>query len=464
MYGRIPLYMNLQNSYEVLLTRYPRLYRRKITIYVGMSGGVDSSVTAYLLKKDGFNVRGIYMECFKSDDLNCRSFKDRSDAVRVASFLNIPIEVWNFEKEYKEKVIDYFLDEYEKGRTPNPDILCNSEIKFNLFLERALKSGADFVATGHYAKIVDLIEFKNLPRRHKLSLALQAGQKSKIKIEDNNSTVSIMHRVNLGNRRLRIKNLRSHSSIINDINCSRSAKYFIASGKDMWKDQSYFLNRVDKDRLNKIMFPLGERTKNDKDAAHSSKESVRNIAKFIKLPVASKLDSRGICFLEQIDLLKFLKSRIPEKKGVVKNEKGETIGSHEGIYYYTIGQGNGFKIDNSQKFPLYVIRKDLKKNILIVGKKKNLLKKEFIVEDFDLRINFAEFERLIQAGSIYVRIRNLGEFVKISNINRQGSSYNYQLQTTNYLDSVAPGQFAVLYWIGGEIHNGKIIVGSGVIA
>src|SRR3989344_6221268 len=203
MYGRIPLYMNLQNSYEVLLNRYPRLYRKRITIYVGMSGGVDSSVTAYLLKKDGFNVRGIYMECFKSDDLNCRSFKDRSDAVRVASFLNIPIEVWNFEKEYKEKVIDYFLDEYEKGRTPNPDILCNSEIKFNLFLERALKSGADFVATGHYAKILNFgITNNQLPITKQISNL--KSQKGYEKLITSVMGISNNHRYSIQNPKTKI--------------------------------------------------------------------------------------------------------------------------------------------------------------------------------------------------------------------------------------------------------------------
>lgn len=172
----------------------------KKTVIVGMSGGVDSSVTAALLKKQGFNVVGVFMKNWSEDfgDYGCTWAEDADDARKVAQVLDIPFYVWNFEKEYREKVVEYFLKEYQENRTPNPDVMCNSEIKFKVFLDKALKLGADFVATGHYAQVK------------------------------------------------RVK-----------------GRFELHKGVDPSKDQSYFLYTLKQDQLSRSMFPLGKYKKAD---------------------------------------------------------------------------------------------------------------------------------------------------------------------------------------------------------
>ncbi len=180
--------------------------KSKKTVVVGMSGGVDSSVTAALLKKAGFNVVGIFMKNWSEDfgNYGCTWAEDSEDARKVAMKLEIPFYVWNFEKEYKEKVVEYFLREYQANRTPNPDVMCNTEIKFKIFLEKALKIGADFVATGHYARVAEI-----------------KGQKSKAK------------------------------------------SYKLLKGIDPSKDQSYFLYTLKQEQLAKIIFPIGHLMKSE---------------------------------------------------------------------------------------------------------------------------------------------------------------------------------------------------------
>lgn len=177
----------------------------KKTVVVGMSGGVDSSVTAALLKKQGFDVIGVFMKNWSEDfgDFGCTWAEDAEDARKVAKLLDIPFYVWNFEKEYYEKVVEYFLKEYSMGRTPNPDVMCNSEIKFKLFLDKALSLGANFVATGHYARVK--------------------------RIENSNQKI----------------------------------EYKLLKGVDPAKDQSYFLYTLKQRQLSKILFPIGELKKTE---------------------------------------------------------------------------------------------------------------------------------------------------------------------------------------------------------
>lgn len=174
--------------------------RDQKTVVVGMSGGVDSSVTAALLKEQGYSVIGVFMKNWSEDfgDYGCTWAEDAEDARKVAQVLDIPFYVWNFEKEYKEKVVEYFLNEYTAGRTPNPDILCNSEIKFKVFLEKALALGADYVATGHYARVKE--------------------------VKDNDG----------------------------------QTEFQLLKGIDPAKDQSYFLYRLTQKQLSRVLFPIGE--------------------------------------------------------------------------------------------------------------------------------------------------------------------------------------------------------------
>lgn len=262
-------------------------------VLVGLSGGVDSSVSIALLKKNGFEVVGAYIRGWYPDWKDCFWQESRRDAMRVCAKLGVPFITVNLENEYKKEVVDYFLSEYKNGRTPNPDVMCNKHIKFGAFFDYALKNKFDFVATGHYARIKE------------------GG---------------------------------------------------LLRGKDSNKDQSYFLWSLKKEQLDKIIFPIGDLTK----------DRVRKLAKSFKLPTSQKKDSQGICFLEDISMEEFLKHYFPEKTGRVLSEDGQEIGNHDGAILYTIGQRHGFKINpkKSNESSHFVISKDLKANTITVSTQK----------------------------------------------------------------------------------------------
>lgn len=260
------------------------------TVYVGLSGGVDSSVTAALIKQAGYKTVGVYMKNWSQDlpGFDCPWKDDYLDAKRVAVQLGIDFKMFDFETEYKQKVVDYMIDEYEIGRTPNPDIMCNQEIKFRLFYDTAKAEGADFIATGHYAIAKD------------------------------------------GN---------------------------LYKGKDDNKDQSYFLYRAPADALGNTIFPLGEMTK----------PQVRAKAKELGLFTAKKKESMGICFVGKVGIKEFLNQYVSVKPGPIVNQYGEELGEHEGAIYYTIGQRHGLGVGGGM--PVYVVGKDMTKNIVYVSSK-----------------------------------------------------------------------------------------------
>ncbi|MBI5079258.1 tRNA 2-thiouridine(34) synthase MnmA [Candidatus Wolfebacteria bacterium] len=320
--------------------------KNKKTVFVGMSGGVDSSVAALLLKNQGYDVVGVFMRCFNLD--GCAE-RDAEDARRVAEKLKIPFYVWDFEEEYKKKVVDYMVDGYRRGLTPNPDIMCNKEIKFGLFLKKALEMGADFVATGHYVKIAT--SHRGLGFRDK-------------------------------------KNLYPIG-------------YTLLAARDAQKDQSYFLWTLTQEQLKHCLFPVGDYFKSE----------VREMARKAGLPTAEKKDSQGICFLGKITLDEFLSQYLPPKKGVVLNASGEKIGEHQGAQFYTIGQRHlGIKhqvsgIKGNTK-PLYVAEKNIKTNTLIVAEDNDnpaLYKKE--VELTDANFINSDLRFKIQDSRILARIR-----------------------------------------------------------
>lgn len=288
------------------------------TVYVAMSGGVDSSVAAGLLKKQGFNVVGVFMKPWSPEhDSNpyfCMWKQDREDAMRAAVALNIKFLTWDFSKEYKNTVVNYMIKEYKAGRTPNPDVMCNKEIKFGLFLKKALSFGADFVATGHYVRLK--------PKR--------AIGKSKSAVRKSKSRLPV-------------------------------TDYRLLIAKDKNKDQSYFLWTLGQEELKYCIFPIGDYTKPE----------VRKIAKKMRLPNYDKKDSQGVCFIGQLDMKDFLKSYIKPKPGKIIDADGNVIGLHDGIYYYTIGQRHGLDIKRGNG-PYFVIEKDVKKNIIYVGSENKL--------------------------------------------------------------------------------------------
>ena len=279
-----------------------------LKVLVGLSGGVDSAVAAYLLKQAGYDVTCCFMRNWDSalnndtlgnNTLNndiCPQEEDYNDAKKVADKLGLELLRSDYIEEYWNYVFRNFIDEYERGRTPNPDILCNKYIKFDYFLNFAKNNGFDMIATGHYFKAEE--------------------------------TDGIRH-------------------------------YYKA--KDLNKDQSYFLAQVDKSALDMTLFPL----------ADIEKSEVRRIAHELDLEIADKKDSTGICFIGERNFREFLKNYIPMKKGkIIDIDTLEEVGEHEGVYYYTIGQRKGFGVGGNRG-PYYCVGKDVKNNILYLTSIKN---------------------------------------------------------------------------------------------
>lgn len=266
-------------------------------VIVGMSGGVDSSVSAALLLEQGYQVEGLFMKNWDEDDGTeyCTAKEDLADAQAVSDKLGIKLHTANFAAEYWDNVFEHFLEEYQAGRTPNPDILCNREIKFKAFLEYALSLGADLIATGHYARRAD-----------------------------------------------------------------RDGQSLLLRGVDTNKDQSYFLHAVGGEQLARTLFPVGE----------LEKPEVRRIAEKYELATARKKDSTGICFIGERRFSDFLKRYLPAQPGEIQTTDGKVIGRHHGLMYHTIGQRQGLGIGGLQGAsddPWYVLRKDLDRNVLVVG-------------------------------------------------------------------------------------------------
>lgn len=269
----------------------------KKKVYVALSGGVDSSVSLALLQQQGYNCTGVFMKNWSGDDWgvkgDCPWKQDQKDAETVCKILKVPFKSLNFEKEYREKVIEYFFTELKHGRTPNPDILCNELIKFGVFLDRAGKEGANLIATGHYARI-------------------------KVKKEN---------------------------------------KYALLKGIDLNKDQSYFLYRLNQLQLSKTLFPIG----------NFEKPEVRKLAKKYRLPTAEKKDSQGICFVGKINIDKFIKDTLGERKGDMVDVTGKKIGEHNGTWFFTVGQRKGIGLSGG---PYYVTEIDHRNNRVVIARGK----------------------------------------------------------------------------------------------
>ena len=258
-------------------------------VVVGLSGGVDSSVAALLLKRQGFDVIGLFMRNWE-DDEECPAKQDFLDVLAVADVIGIEVEAVNFAREYKERVFNYFLSEYQAGRTPNPDVLCNSEIKFKAFLDHAIGLGAAKIATGHYARLTET-----------------------------------------------------------------KGEFALCKARDLGKDQTYFLYRLNQAQLSKTLFPLGDLQKTE----------VREIARQAALPTHAKKDSTGICFIGERDFREFLSRYLPKQPGDMETPEGRLVGKHDGLMYYTLGQRQGLGI-GGQGEPWYAAGKDMARNVLIV--------------------------------------------------------------------------------------------------
>lgn len=385
------------------------------TVFVGLSGGVDSSVSAALLKaslpagRQGYRVVGVFIRTWHPEFIECNEEEERRDAMRVAAHLDIPFLTFDLEEEYKKGVADYMIEEYKKGRTPNPDVMCNKEVKFGAFLKKALAMGADYVATGHYAKVAFVQAY---PASHR-----HPSQKQLLLREGNTFS--------------------SSDDATQDI---LEKKYCLIRSLDTTKDQVYFLWTLNQEQLSKIIFPIG----------HLKKTEVRKLAKKFKLPVAEKKDSQGICFLGDIDLKDFLKHYIKEKKGKVVSEKGEEIGYHDGAVFSTLGARHGFTVTKKtpDDKPYYIVSKDIKKNILVVSQDKqsftNTLSKTIQLEKVNWISTIPEEKKKYTA-----QIRYHGEFLPCKIKENEVIFENSVL--------VASGQSIVLY-------DKDVVLGGGVVA
>jgi len=364
-------------------------------VMIGLSGGVDSAVAAYLLKKQGYEVIAGFMRNWDSmlnndflgnpnSDIDiCPQEKDYNDAKKVADQLGIELYRIDFVKEYWDNVFTYFLEEYKKGRTPNPDILCNKYIKFDSFMKFAQSKGAEYVATGHYA------------------------------IVNHEENISKMYK-----------------------------------GIDNNKDQTYFLCKLSQDQLSKSLFPLG----------NIEKSEVRKIANELNLEVANKKDSTGVCFIGERNFKEFLKNYIPAKKGdIVDRNTGEIVGTHDGVMYYTIGQRKGLGIGGLKDHfngSWFVVGKNVKENILYVvqgEESEYLLADSCFVSDVSWISGVPSSEKIFKCQAKF-RYRQPDQDVIVEIVDDS----NVVVKCVNPVKAITSGQEAVFYYNNQCLGGGTI--------
>jgi tRNA-specific 2-thiouridylase len=411
----------------------------KQRIVVGLSGGVDSAVTAHLLKKQGHEVIGIFMKNWEDDDDSeyCSSNIDFVDAAAVADVIGIEIEHVNFAADYKDRVFAEFLREYQAGRTPNPDILCNAEIKFKAFLDHAMRLGADKIATGHYARVRCVAADTGEPQGQDETSHATARDGARV------------HHVAADTGEPQGQDGKSHATARD----GASVRYELLKGLDPSKDQSYFLHRLNQAQLSKTLFPVGELHKTE----------VRRIAAEMQLPNAKKKDSTGICFIGERPFRDFLNRYISKEPGPIKNPKGHTIGEHVGLSFYTLGQRQGLGIGGlktkgaqrggGEHAPWFVARKDMEHNTLWVVQGHEhpwLQSSQLTAQDASWCAGHPPAYGALSAKTRYRQSDAPCQF-------QNDGADEFSLSFAQAQWAVTPGQSAVLY-------DGEVCLGGGVIA
>ncbi|TSC80170.1 MAG: hypothetical protein G01um101429_214 [Parcubacteria group bacterium Gr01-1014_29] len=399
-----------------------------------MSGGVDSSVAAALLKKTGYDVSGVFMREWVPKGMECSEPKNRQMAARAASHLGIPFAVWDFRAVYETNVASYLIREYAAGRTPNPDIMCNKDIKFGVFLDAARRAGAHYISTGHYVRL-------------QATPTLLVGAPTK--------SVGAGHYIR-----------REPEFQISNFKFLKIENYKLKIALDINKDQSYFLWTLTQRQLQHCIFPIGGYTK-----LH-----VRQLAKKFGLPNWDRKDSQGVCFVGELNFGKFLRAQLPVREGVVVATDGTAVGTHDGTEFYTIGQRIGIKNYESgimgKREPVYVADKNLETNTLVVASDDSpeLFKSECAV--FDVSWISGEQPKLPLQCLGRIRYRQPLQSCRIEAQNYADSmedsaeffsakvrvtSASIRVRFAQPQRAVTPGQSAVFYSKAGEVLGGGII-------
>jgi len=353
---------------------------KKQRAVVAMSGGVDSAVAAGLLVRQGYDVVGITMRLWTVEDpaapagkKRCCSVEDTDDARAAADVLGIPHYVLNMEREFQDRVVSYFVDEYARGRTPNPCLACNEHVKFRALLDRAVALDADFLATGHYARID-----------------------------------------------------------------REGGRYRLRRAIDDAKDQSYVLYTLGQAELARTLFPVGD----------CAKPRIREIAREMRLPLAEKPDSADICFVPDGDHRAFLRRRLPQIAGAVRDGAGAMVGEHDGIAGYTIGQRRGLGVATGEK--RFVTGIDPELNVITVGREEDLLAGGMVVE----RVNWLAGAPPPVATRLRakIRYRTAAAPATVTPLVDGGASVAFDASQR----AITPGQAAVFY-------DGDEVIGGGAI-
>jgi len=392
-------------------------------VIVGLSGGVDSSVAAYLLKEQGYEVIGLFMKNWHDDSVTisneCPWLEDSNDAMLVAEKLGIPFQVVDLSEQYKERIVNYMFNEYKMGRTPNPDVLCNREIKFDVFMKIAMDLGADFVATGHYCR--------------------------KDEIHRNGETI-----------------------------------YRLLAGKDNNKDQSYFLCQLSQNQLAKSLFPIGELNKSEVrkialelDLVTADKKDSQGLCFIgkVRLPefLQQKLEPKEGVIVQVSNSSEKFTNEVPEFKNMLEElqfyskkirynlEDGQVVGKHQGAHYFTKGQRKGLAVGGTVE-PLFVIDTDVDENVIYTGEGKNhkgLYRKVLIVKNDE--IHWVRTDLTLNDGEemeVKARIRYRQELEEAKLFKTEVGLF---VAFKNEQSAITEGQFVAWY-------NDDELLGSGVIS